>query len=179
MPADSTINKPVSLDRSQSIAVGIGASSSCGEYPILVKIIESGTAAHRPVSIHVPNCSVKTGIATPNESRKIMLLKVQIVPSTSNARIFVTRPLKLLNACEGRRTHTSIVGTAILTDSSVSRARVVVEVFSVHRSCFAVPPFFALPERDVHNSEQASIDAAQWDLYTSAYKFQEDRGSIS
>jgi len=76
MLADSTINKPVSLDRSQSITVEIGASSSCGEYPILVKIIESGTAAHRPVSIHVPNCSVTTSIAMPNESRKAMLLKV-------------------------------------------------------------------------------------------------------
>jgi len=62
------------------------------------------------------------GIATPNESRKIMLLKVQIVPSTSKARSFVTRPLKLLNACKGRRTDTSIVGTAILDASVVATA---------------------------------------------------------
>jgi len=144
MLADSTINKPVSLDRSQSIAVGIGASSSCGEYPILVKNIETGTAAHRPVSIHVPNCSVKTGITTPNESRKIMLLKVQIVPSTSNATSFVTRPLKLLNACKRRRMHTSIVGTAILTGGSVSRARVVIEIFSADRLASTFPPVCAV-----------------------------------
>jgi hypothetical protein len=100
-----------------------------GANPILFKTTASGTAPHCPVSIHLANCSVRTGIAMHSESISAMLLNAHAIPSNDKATNLIA-PAETSSTAWLSRSARSL-GALSSTSDLATRIRAVIQVFPI------------------------------------------------